>query len=167
MAAGAIFGAATATRFHLDAGDAALLNSGALWGGIGGGLFSAIFEFQPRVSEGLVLGGLNLGLVTGALLGRRVEVSRGHVALIDLAGFAGMGIAVAVQSAIDSARGVANPNAERTSHFALGGMAVGLTAGAFMTRKMDAPKSRVSPAMTTARDAAGHATPVLGIGGEF
>jgi hypothetical protein len=172
MAVGAAVGILSADRFHLDAGDAALLNTGALWGTIGGGLFAAIFEFKDKVSQGLALGGLNLGVVTGALLGRRMTVSRGHVALIDLAGFAGMGIAVATQSAIDNARGVSSTdqadNTERTAHFALAGMAIGLTAGAWFTRNMDAPKlPHVAPAMSTAKDAGGKTTAIFGFGGSL
>jgi hypothetical protein len=166
LAVGALFGAATATRFELDAGDAALLNSGALWGGIGGGLFASIFQFQPRISEGLVLGGMNLGIVTSVLLGRRVTISRGHAALIDLAGFAGMGIAVATASAIDQAYGNSG-NGERTAHFALGGMAAGLAAGAYLTRHLDTPKTHVTPTLTGVQDAGGKETAILGFGGQF
>ena len=56
-------GALTASRWRYDAGDAALLNSGALWGTVGGFLFSVVFESKHRVSQALVLGGLNLGVV--------------------------------------------------------------------------------------------------------
>lgn len=169
MAVGAGVGILTEKRFHFDAGDAALLNSGALWGSVAGGLFGAIFEFKGKVWEGLVLGGLNLGVVSGALLGRQVEVSRGHVALIDLSGFAGMGVSVAIQSAIDDARSTTTmANGERTAHFALAGMAVGLTAGAYFTRHMDAPKlPRVAPSVSTAHDAAGKSTAIYGVGGQF
>jgi hypothetical protein len=168
MAAGAGFGILTAPRFDFDAGDAALLNSGALWGGISGGLFAAIFEFKGKISEGLVLGGLNLGVVTGVLLGRQVEVSRGHVALIDLSGFAGMGVAVAVQTGIDDAKGQTNPNAERTANFALAGMGVGLAAGAYLTRHMDAPKlPHIAPVVSSATDASGKKTAIYGIGGSL
>lgn len=173
MAAGAVFASVTAGRFQLSAGDAAMLNTGALWGGIAGGLFSAIFEFEPKVSEGLVLGGLNLGVVTGVLLGRQVEYSRRHVALIDLAGLAGMGLAVATQSVIDSARDDgdmtdADGGAERTAHFALAGMAGGLALGAYFTRNVDVPKVKtLTPNLTTTSDPDGGKTTLFRLGGTF
>jgi hypothetical protein len=177
MAGGATFAMLTADRFDLDPGDAALLNSGALWGSVTGGLFAAIFEFEPDVSQGLVLGGLNLGLVSGVLLGGQVEYSRRHVALIDLAGLAGMGIAVAVQSVIDSSVDSGDPSdptaaddttGERTAHFALAGMAGGLAIGAWLTRKVDVPKVKaVTPMLKTGKDATGAETTVFGLGGSF
>ncbi len=175
LAAGAIFGALTAERFGLDAGDAALINTGALWGSIGGGLFAVVFESKDRVSQALVLGGLNLGIVTGALLGRQVEVSRRHVALIDLAGLAGMGIAVSIQSAADDARNSATDpddpddvTSERTAHFALAGMGAGLALGAVLTRNMDAPKlNRVTPVIGASKDPSGVSTTTFGIRGSF
>lgn len=175
MALGATFAALTADRFSPSAGDAALLNSGALWGAIGGGLFAAVFQFRQDVSEGLVLGGLNLGVVTGVLVGRQVDYSRRHVALIDLAGLAGMGVAVSLQSVIDNALeddaavdGSNDGGTERTAHFALAGMATGLALGAFLTRNLDAPKLKnVTPVLQTGTDEAGAKTTVFGVGGVF
>jgi hypothetical protein len=170
LAAGAAFAAFTASRFDLDVGDAALLNSGALWGGVAGGLFAVVFESQPRVSDVLVLGGLNLGVVTGVLLGRRATVSRRHVALVDLAGLAGMALSVAVKAAVDDALDVA-PDAdggESNAHFALAGLALGLGAGAYFTRDLDAPRlGRFIPSVGASRDAAGALAPVLGVGGRW
>lgn len=151
MALGAAFGAATAGKFDLDAGDAALLSTGALWGGVTGGLFAVAFESRDKISQMLTLGGLNLGIITTALLGRQVEVSRRHVAIIDLAGLAGMGIAVSAQAAIDDARDIPEDQVDpaRTAHFALAGMATGLAFGAFATRNMDGPKlGRMTPVVS-------------------
>jgi hypothetical protein len=167
MAAGAIFASLTASRFRFDAGDAALLNSGALWGAIGGGLFAAVFEFRPRVGEALVLGGMNLGIVGGVLLGGQLDYSRRHVALIDLAGLAGMGLSVAALSVIDRS-GDGDTATERTAHFALGGMAGGLALGALLTRNLDVPAVQgVAPTLTTGSDPAGGRTRVLGLTGAF
>jgi hypothetical protein len=174
MAAGAIFAAVTAERFNFDAGDAAMLNSGALWGAIAGGLFSAIFEFKEGVSEGLVLGGLNLGVISGVLIGGRVDYSRRHVALIDLAGLAGMALGVSTQAVIDNATKNDNdPNSdetsnERTAHFALGGMVVGLAAGAWLTRNVDVPKVKgLTPMIQGGKDPQGGRTLVVSFGGSF
>lgn len=165
LAVGAAFGAATASRFDLDAGDAALINTGALWGGITGGLFAVVFESRERISQMLVLGGLNLGIITTALLGRQVEVSRRHVAIIDLAGLAGMGMALAVQAAVDDARDVPDEQVDpaRGAHFALAGMGVGLAFGAYATRNMDGAKlGRVAPVIGATKGGA-----TLGLGGSF
>ncbi len=165
MAIGAAFGAATASTFDLDAGDAALLNTGALWGVITGGLFAVVFESRPKISQLLALGGLNLGIVTTALLSRQVEVSRRHVAIIDLAGLAGMGIAVAAQAAIDDARDIPEDEVDpaRAAHFALAGMAAGLAFGGWATRNMDGPKlGRVTPVVSPS-----HAGATVGVGGSF
>ncbi len=176
MALGAGFAILTADRFELDAGDAALLNSGALWGTVGGSLFAVVFELQAKVREGLILGGLNLGIAGAALLGRQVEYSRRHVALIDLAGLAGMGIAVAIQSAYDDATtdtSMVDPDApsdggERTAHYALVGMGAGLAAGAYLTRNMDVPKvGKLAPVVKIGKDASGADSTIIGISGAF
>jgi hypothetical protein len=167
MTVGAAFAVLTAERFQLDAGDAALINSGALWGAIAGSLFAVVFESKERVREGLVLGGLNTGIISAALLTRQLEYSRRHVALIDLAGLAGMGIGVAVKAGIDEATQDAgiDDGGERTAHFALAGMALGLTAGAYLTRNLDVP--RVTPVLRTGRDDTGRDTTTVGFSGAF
>jgi PEGA domain len=164
---GATFAALTAERFHINAGDAALLNSGALWGGVSGGLFAVAFGLPKRLSGGMVLGGLNAGVVAGALLGRRYDISRRHAALIDLSGLAGMAVSVSIEGAIDSGRTTAAPK-ERVAHFALGGMAVGLIAGVYLTNNLDAPKvPHMAPKLTTMRDAAGNDVVGVGVDGWF
>jgi hypothetical protein len=164
--------ALTADRFNFDAGDAAMLNSGALWGAIGGGLFAAIFEFKEGVSEGLVLGGLNLGVISGVLIAQRVDYSRRHVALIDLAGLTGMGVAVSLEAVIDNAvegDNTEGAGTERTAHYALAGMAGGLAVGAFLTRNIDVPKvQNLTPVIQTSTDPAGGGkTTIFGLGGSF
>ena len=164
---GATFAALTAERFHPNAGDAALLNSGALWGGVSGGLFAVAFGLPKRLSGGMVLGGLNAGVVAGALLGRRYDISRRHAALIDLSGLAGMAVAVGIEGAIDSGRSSSVPK-ERVAHFALGGMAVGLIGGVYLTNNLDAPKiPHMTPKLTTMRDAAGNGVVGVGVDGWF
>jgi hypothetical protein len=164
LVSGAIFSAVTAQRFNFDSGQAALLNSGALWGGATGGLFAVVFGLPHRLSGAIILGGLNAGVVAGALLGRRYHISRRHAALVDLAGLGGMAVSVAFESGIDRA---STPK-ERVAHFALGGMAVGLIAGVILTRRMDEPRAaRYTPRALTIRDAAEHNVMGLGFGGSF
>lgn len=161
---GLAFGAVTSDIFNFDAGDSALINSGAMWGAIAGGLFWAVFDTDPRLDEPLLLGGLNLGVLAGFTLARRAELSRGHVALIDLSGLAGMIAGVALIGIIEPEGGT-----ERQPHFALGGMAVGLITGAYLTRNMDEPKAArtLKPSIQQTRDAAGSSALTFGISGAF
>lgn len=164
---GASFAALTAERFHPDSGDAALLNSGALWGGAAGGLFAVVFGLPKRLSGAIVLGGLDAGVVTGALLARRYDITRRHAALVDLTGLAGMAVGVSLESAIDANRSQAVPK-ERIAHFALGGLALGLVAGVYLTRNLDEPKApKISPQITPMVDSGGHSIVGLGVGGAF
>jgi hypothetical protein len=164
---GASFAALTAERFHPDAGDAALFNSAALWGGATGGLFAAAFGFPDRLTGAIIVGGLDAGVVTGALLARRYDISRRHAALVDLTGLAGLTVGVSIESAIDANRSAAVPT-ERIAHFALGGLAVGLVAGVWLTRNLDEPHaSHLGPQITGMVDAGGHSVVGVGVGGAF
>ncbi len=163
--AGLLWGAITADNFDLDAGDAALVNSGAQWGTVGGLLFVGAFDNDRRLYAPLGFAGLNLGLVAGSLLARRLDVSRGHVALIDLSGLAGMIAGVALVDVIQPGQ-----RSDRLPHFALLGMTAGLITGGFLTRNMDepaAPVRAVAPAVSGARDASGRLTPVFGMSARF
>jgi hypothetical protein len=86
----------------------------------------------------MLLAGLNLGVVAGAVLARGAEMSRGRVALIDLSGLGGTVAGFALGEAFDT-------NPERLSHFALVGMATGLIAGTWITRLLDEPKIILQP----------------------
>jgi hypothetical protein len=144
-AAGAVFASLTASRFDLDAGDAALINSGALWGSLSGLLFWSSFERDERVFEPMALAGLNLGIVVGATVAARSQVSRSRVSLIDLAGLGGLVVGFAVGAGIDTAD-------ERLAHTSLVGMATGLIAGTYLTRNYDAPKTGLRPTVATTAD---------------
>jgi hypothetical protein len=163
---GLLFGTVTTGRFDLDAGDAALINSGALWGSVAGGLLYAAFDFDRRVRGPLLLAGLNLGLVAGGGLAARSEVSRGHVALVDLSGLAGMIAGVALVDVVEP-----GTRSERLPHFALAGMAVGLITGTYLTRNMDEPSAQplrtITPTAGAATDAAGNTSYSVGLGGSF
>ncbi|HWN71814.1 MAG TPA: PEGA domain-containing protein, partial [Haliangium sp.] len=65
---GALAATLTAPRVDLDANDMAMINSGALWGAVTGGLLWAAFDQDPRVGDVLGLTSLNLGLLAGITL---------------------------------------------------------------------------------------------------
>jgi hypothetical protein len=163
---GTLFGAMTAERFNPDSGDAALVASGGIWGSITGLLFVSVFENDARLVAPLGLAGLNLGLTTGALLARRMSVSRGHIALIDLAGLAGMVAGVALVDVVEPGE-----RGERLPHFALIGMTTGLITGAYLTRNMDEPKAaplrNLSPTVSRVIDAGGKGTATFGMAAAF
>jgi tetratricopeptide (TPR) repeat protein len=168
--AGGTAAALTADWFDLSPGDAALLNTGALWGTVVGALFAASYDdgtgYGSRVGVGMTLTGLNVGILGGVLLGRSYEISRRHAALIDLAGVAGAASAAALQSVIDTNE--VDIPAERRANFAIGGVTLGLLAGAFLTRNMDAPKiPRFKPTVMPIKDAAGTTQMGIGIVGDL
>lgn len=163
--AGAVFGAVVGPRLELSAGDAAIINSSALWGAIGGMLFYAVFEADARVDDPLVFSGLNLGILTGALVAQRTDTSRAHVALIDLAGLAGLIVGASVANIITEE----TSSSEQGPHFALAGMTLGLITGAYLTRHMDEPPvlSSMQPRIGTTIDAAGANAVTFGLGSAF
>jgi hypothetical protein len=170
---GATLAALGSRRLKLDAGDAALINSGAIWGTAAGGLLTTVFENDPDVQSAVVFAGLNVGLVSGALLASRFDWSRGHVALVDLAGLGGAAVAVALQAAIDAedddmpTSEQDEQSQERQAHFALAGMTIGLIAGGFLTRDWDVRKLPVRPTTGTATGASGDVVPTFGVAGDF
>jgi hypothetical protein len=133
---------------HISAGDAAVVNSGALWGGVAGHLFGAVFQDGLRLTGGLGLSGLAMGTTAGILLARSYDVSRKHAAFIDVGGIVGMVAGVAADNLIfnqtgHTPGGTAQASAEqqeRTADFALGGMALGLVGAGVLTRTLDLPK---------------------------
>jgi len=176
---GTAVGAATAaillSRFDVDEGQAAVYNSGMVWGFASGTLFAQIFGDPDDASAGKVtrtqvaitLAGANLGLVTGALLATRYQVSRRRVIYIDLAGAAGLVAGLALQNAASSAGG-AGANDESRSHFTLAGMVVGLGVGTFLTRNVDAPRlPKLHPQITPVQDASGGRGFTLGFAGSL
>jgi hypothetical protein len=153
---GAGLGYYAGERLHVRPGDAAIVNSGALWGTVAGGLFAVSFDSAGEhrsIDSGIVLSGLGLGTVAGALLAHNYTVSRGRAALIDASGVLGIVLGLAANSV--ASRGEATTD-ERTSNFAVGGLAIGLILGGVLTRHMDEPKLSVAPVMN--RTSAGTAT---------
>lgn len=155
---GLLFGAVTAARFDPTAGDVAVVDSAAAWGVTGAGLFLAVFDNDPRIREPMLFAGLNLGLVAGATLAARSDVSLRRVALVDLGGLAGLVGGFAAGQAADS-------DDERLDHLALIGMATGLIATTLLTQNLDDDEpgaGSLAPAPSAATDASGRAVPTLG-----
>jgi hypothetical protein len=140
-AAGFYIGNATS----MAPGNAALINTGMLWGAVYGRLFSAVFNSPGTFDYSLTAGGIGLGLVTSSLLVRSFSISRSHAALIDLGGLSGLVLSTAVLGLLD--RGNA-PSAERQSNFSLGGLTLGLAGAALLTRNFDEPAlSNIQPSI--------------------
>lgn len=132
MAAGYLVG----RKLDISAGDAALVNSGGLWGTGGGALMAQAIFRNPSSSQfgWFVLGGTTLGVLTGSLLAWKLELSRGRVAFIDLGGLVGTGMGFALGYVIGVNSG-GEDNIQVGARYGLGGMALGLLAGALFTRK--------------------------------
>ena len=134
---------------HLTPGDAAVINSGALWGTAAGALFAVTFDAESRISGGIVLSGLAMGTAGGTLLQRYFTVSRGHAALIDASGVVGLVLGLAAESLVQRARDDESQSDARTANYALGGLATGLIVGGILTRNLDEPKlpANIAPAI--------------------
>ncbi len=132
-----------ARKLDISAGDAALVNSGGTWGTATGALLAQAIIRSPSSSQfgWFILGGTSAGLLTGSLLAWKLEVSRGRVGLIDVGGLAGTGLGFALGYVI-GVNSQSEDNLQTGARYALGGMALGLLAGAVMTRKY---KSDVPP----------------------
>jgi hypothetical protein len=125
-----------ARKLDISAGDAALVNSGGTWGTATGALLAQAIFRNPSASQfgWFILGGTTAGVLTGSLLAWKLELSRGHVGLIDVGGLAGTGLGFALGYVIGVNSG-GEDNIQVGARYALGGMALGLIAGAMFTRK--------------------------------
>ena len=116
----------------------------------------------------MLLAGLNLGLLTGGAMASQLDYSRSHVALIDLAGITGALGGIAVSAVFED-----ELQQNRSSHIVLGGIGVGLTVGALLTRKMDLTAGTfladhgVVPTVNVAQTSSGAEIPVLSATGSF
>jgi len=157
-------------KTRIRPGDAAVINSGALWGGVTGFLFLTSFgaSTSPRVGAGIVLSGLGMGTLGGILMTRYFNVSRGRAALIDVGGTVGVFVGIAIENVVSQAASSdAQSEAERTANYSLGGMAAGLIISGVLTRNMDAPKLSVSPVVSKTSAGPHAGTTTFGIGGAF
>jgi hypothetical protein len=159
------------TRTRITTGDAALINSGVIWGSATGALFAASFDGGHAVTGGLVLSGLGMGAVGGALLQSNFSVSRTHAALIDVGGVVGIIGGLAIESLVypvkNNQMNVEASAQEHLANFALGGMAIGLLTAGIFTRDLDAPKLPVAPVVAPAVTPGGRATTIYGVAGRW
>ncbi|HEX9100731.1 MAG TPA: PEGA domain-containing protein [Polyangia bacterium] len=125
-----------ARKLDISAGDAALVNSGGTWGTATGALLAQAIIRNPSGSQfgWFILGGTTAGVLTGSLLAWKLELSRGRVGLIDVGGLAGTGLGFALGYVI-GVNSQSEDNLQTGARYALGGLALGLLAGAVMTRK--------------------------------
>ncbi len=117
-------------------GTAAIMNSGGFWGTATGALLAqAIFTNPSREQWGwFLLGGTSIGVLTGSLVAWKIDISRGHVLLVDVGGVAGGGLGLALGYAIGATSKNETNNWQAASRYALGGAAVGLLTAAVLAR---------------------------------
>jgi hypothetical protein len=125
-----------ARKYDTKPGDAAILNTASLFGtGAGVLLAQAIFRNPSAQTFGwFMLGGTSVGLFTGGLLAWKLDLSRGRVAFIDVGGLAGTGLGFALGYVIGVNSG-GEDSIQVASRYAIGGMVLGLLAGALITRR--------------------------------
>ncbi len=134
----------------ISAGDAAIVNSGGLWGTAAAALLAPAVIAHPDASASgwFILGGTAIGLTAGILSASSLERTRTEVAIVDLGGLVGTGLGFALGYAVGS-NSTADNGVTQGSRFALGGMALGLVSGGFVGRSWG--KRRAAPKL-------GHAT---------
>jgi hypothetical protein len=129
-----------------SAGSAALASSGGIWG-LGAGLLSlaVLGDSTAHTQQLVVLGAADLGLVAGAVVGSRIEISRGHVLILDagavLGTLAGLAVPLIADDRRSGAYGVAG----------LCGLGAGVATAAWLSRDWEAPETRVSAAPVVMR----------------
>jgi hypothetical protein len=165
---GGITGYYLGDRTNVSPGDAAVINSGALWGTVMGALFSGSFDATQdrKIGAGLVLSGLGMGSLAGVLMTRYFNVSRTRAALIDLGGVVGMLVGVSIENGVAQTAPIGNAEGERAANYTLGGLAAGLIIAGVLTRSVDTPKVTVSPVVSKTQAGPG-ATTTFGVGGQF
>jgi len=165
---GAAAGYYLGDRLRTKPGEAAVINSGAVWGTITGFLFAVSFQADHQIAATLTLSGLGIGTTGGALLTRYFSVSRTRAVLIDVGGIVGVFVGIAAERIAAEAQSAGMSQAERTTNYVLGGMAAGLIIAGVITRNMDAPKLAVAPVLTkTPPSSSGPSTMTFGLGGKF
>ncbi len=145
-------------------GDISLVNSAGFWGLVAGSLSLTFIQPDDGKTVGwTLLGATDAGLLVGALLASRYEVSRSRALVVDAGGLLGGLVGVAVPVFSDAS----NPRAY--GGWTLAGIAAGLAATQVLTRNWDAPASaaaspaRAMPVVTRLADG----TLSAGIAGAF
>ena len=156
-------------RTKISTGDAAIVNTGALWGTVTASLLTASFGTSGTVSAGLVLSGAGMGTIGGVLIAGYFDVRRTHAALIDAGGVVGMiGGLAAERLAFGASDGTnSDRSTEHVADFTLGGLSVGLIGAAVLTRNLDTAKLPVAPTLGATTDAVGSSTLTYGLGGQW
>lgn len=168
MIVGAGVGYYVGDQLHVRPGEAAIVNSGAVWGSVVGALFYTSFDAGRATGGGLVLSGLGMGTIGGVLITRYFTVSRARAALIDAGGAVGLLIGVATESVISQAGSSTSERTERSANYAIGGLATGLLVTGVLTRHMDEPNlGSVAPVIQRTTPIGGNSTTTYGIGGSF
>lgn len=171
LVAGGMIGYYVGDRLRVRPGEAALVNSGAVWGTTAGFLFVGSFNPGSRVGAGIALSGLGMGATAGVLLSRYYTISRAHAALIDVGGVIGMIVGVAAENLIyrqvQNSAIPTDTQREHTSNFALGGLALGLIASGYFTRNMDDVSTGLRPAIGATSASDGKSTMTYGVTGAF
>ncbi len=162
---GGIAGYYLGDRTNITPGDAAVINSGALWGTVIGSLFTGSFEATAQIGAGLVLSGLGMGTMAGVLATRYFSVSRTRSVLIDLGGVVGVFVGAAVQNVVLQTASESGQS-EQTANYTLGGLASGLILAGILTRNIDAPKLVVTPVVSKTQTG-GTTSTTLGFSGTF
>ena len=145
-AVGITAGALAAHFGKISEGDAAIVNSGGLWGTASAALLAQALPWDggkptTAATGWFVFGGTAAGIAVGALSARFLERSRAEVAIVDLSGLVGTALGFALGYAVgtnNSDNGVA-----QGARFALGGMALGLVSGAFVARSWGKKRIRM------------------------
>ena len=168
------FGYVMGSRTRVTTGDAAVINSGVVWGSVAGGLFALSFDPGHTVGGGLVLSGLGMGTIGGLLLQHNFTITRTHAALIDVGGVIGIIGGLAAESLAYPTQTRQGPTdmvdaraQEHLANFALGGMALGLVGAGILTRNLDAPRLPVAPTITQAPTGDGRTATIYGVTGTW
>jgi hypothetical protein len=143
-------------RLEITAGDAAIVNSGVLWGTVSSALLWNAFSNEQKVFGPMFLAGIGLGLLGGGALSSQLELTRGRVALIDLSGFGGLVAGTALATVLG--------DGDDPSRYALVGSVVGLVAGGFVTRFLGADDG---PNLVPTVSSTPEGTPMFGLGTTF
>ena len=121
-------GIAVAVFARPTAGEMSMVRSGASWGTATGVLALTFFQIPSAL---VLLGGMDLGLITGAVLSQRLDVSRRRMNFINLSGYtgaAGVGILLL---------GAGGGSSQIVASCLFVGAGSGLVVGAHLTRNMD------------------------------